>query len=103
MARIYLDYHATTPCDPRVVEAMMPFFTDKFGNAASRTHSFGKDAARACEAARARIAALIQADPSEIVFTSGATESDNLAIKGVVDFHKDKGNHVVPVATEPPA
>jgi cysteine desulfurase len=103
MARIYLDYHATTPCDPRVVEAMMPFFTDRFGNAASRTHAFGKDAARACEAARAQVAALIHADPSEIVFTSGATESDNLAIKGVVDFHQAQGNHVVTVATEHPA
>jgi len=103
MARIYLDNHATTPCDPRVVEAMLPFFTERFGNAASRTHAFGKDAARACEAARAQVAALIHADPSEIVFTSGATESDNLAIKGVVDFHKAKGNHVVTVATEHPA
>jgi cysteine desulfurase len=81
----------------------MPYFTQKFGNAASRTHSFGKEAARACDAAREQIAALLHADPSEIVFTSGATESDNLAIKGVVDFAKDKGNHVVTVATEHPA
>ncbi len=103
MARIYLDCHATTPCDPRVVEAMLPYFTNTFGNAASRTHSFGKEAARACEAARAQVAALIHADPSEIIFTSGATESDNLAIKGVVDFHKAKGNHIVTVATEHPA
>jgi cysteine desulfurase len=103
MARIYLDYHATTPCDPRVVEAMLPFFTEKFGNAASRTHSFGKEAARATEDARAQVAALIHADPSEIVFTSGATESDNLAVKGAVDFHPSKGKHVVSVATEHPA
>jgi cysteine desulfurase len=103
MARIYLDHHATTPCDPRVVEAMLPFFTQKFGNAASRTHSFGKEADRACDAAREQVAALIHADPSEIVFTSGATESDNLAIKGVVDFYKTKGNHIVTVATEHPA
>ncbi|HVE40874.1 MAG TPA: IscS subfamily cysteine desulfurase [Planctomycetota bacterium] len=103
MARIYLDCHATTPCDPRVVEAMLPYFTTTFGNAASRTHSYGKEAARACEAARAQVAALIHADPSEIVFTSGATESDNLAIKGVVESHKAKGNHIVTVATEHPA
>jgi cysteine desulfurase len=103
MARIYLDHHATTPCDPRVVEAMMPFFTERFGNAASRTHSFGKDAARGCDAARGQIAALLHADPSEIVFTSGATESDNLAIKGVADAYKSQGNHIVTVATEHPA
>jgi cysteine desulfurase len=103
MARIYLDYHATTPCDARVVEAMMPFFTEKFGNAASRTHAFGKEAGKACEAARAQIAALIHADPSEIVFTSGATESDNLAIKGVVEARKSSPTHVVTVATEHPA
>jgi len=104
MARIYLDCHATTPCDARVVEAMMPFFTEKFGNAASRTHSFGKEAARACDAARDRIAGLLHADPSEIVFTSGATESDNLAIKGIVDARKTKGApHLVTVATEHPA
>ena len=103
MARIYPDNHATTPCDPRVVEAMLPYFSVKFGNAASRTHGFGKEAEQACEAARAQIAALIHADPSEIVFTSGATESNNLAIKGVVDFHKAKGNHVVTVATEHPS
>ena len=103
MARIYLDHHSTTPCDPRVVTAMMPYFTTKFGNAASKTHAFGKVAGEAVERAREQIAALIQAQPSEIVFTSGATESNNLAIKGVVDFYKTKGNHVITVATEHPA
>src|SRR5688572_3531926 len=103
MASIYLDYHATTPCDARVVEAMMPFFTEKFGNAASRTHLFGKDAAKACESARGQIAGLIHADPSEIVLTSGATESNNLAIKGVLGFPKVRGNHIVTVATEHPS
>jgi len=103
MGRIYLDYHATTPCDPRVVEAMMPFFTQKFGNAASRTHAFGKEAARAVDEARRQIAALIHADPSEIVFTSGATESNNLAIKGLVEASRAKAKHVVTVATEHPA
>jgi cysteine desulfurase len=103
MARIYLDYHATTPCDERVVAAMMPFFTQKFGNAASRTHSFGKDAAKACDTAREQIAALIHADPSEIVFTSGATESNNLAVKGLVAASRAKSKHVITVATEHPA
>jgi len=103
MGPIYLDYHATTPCDSRVVEAMMPFFTQKFGNAASRTHAFGKEAARAVDAAREQVAALIHADPSEIVFTSGATESNNLAIKGVATFPKVRGNHLVTVATEHPS
>jgi len=103
MGRIYLDHHSTTPCDPRVVQAMMPYFTTQFGNAASRTHAFGKAAGLACDEARARIATLIHADPSEIVFTSGATESNNLAIKGVIDFYKTKGNHLITVATEHPA
>src|SRR5579862_2689526 len=103
MSRIYLDHHSTTPCDPRVVDAMMPYFTTHFGNAASRTHAFGKVAAEAVERARAQVADLIHAQPSEIVWTSGATESNNLAIKGVVDFYKTKGNHVITVATEHPA
>src|SRR5258708_1226800 len=103
MGRIYLDHHSTTPCDPRVVSAMMPYFTTKFGNAASKTHAFGKVAGEAVERAREQIAALIHAQPAEIVFTSGATESNNLAIKGVVDFYKTKGNHVITVATEHPA
>src|SRR5882762_416825 len=103
MARIYLDNHATTPCDPRVVEAMMPYFTTKFGNAASRTHAFGKEALQAVDAARAQIAALLHAEPSEILFTSGATESNNLAIKGILDFHKGRRTHLVTVATEHPA
>src|SRR5262247_3494577 len=100
---VYLDNQSTTPCDARVVEAMIPYFTEKFGNAASRTHAFGKEASRACETARARVAALIHADPSEIVFTSGATESDNLAIKGAVDARKGKAIHLITVATEHPA
>jgi cysteine desulfurase len=103
MGRIYLDHHSTTPCDPRVVEAMMPYFTTHFGNAASRTHAFGRAAAEAVERARGQIADLIHAHPSEIVFTSGATESNNLAIKGVLDFYKTKGNHLVTVATEHPS
>src|SRR5579863_939154 len=103
MARIYLDYLSTTPCDERVLEAMIPFFTQKFGNPASVTHSFGKEAARACETAREQVAALIGADPSEIIFTSGATESDNLALKGILAAPGARGNHLVTVATEHPA
>jgi cysteine desulfurase len=97
---IYLDYHATTPVDPRVLEAMLPFFGPKFGNAASGTHSFGWEAEAAVEAARKRIAALAGAGAREIVFTSGATESDNLALKGVVAAAGGAGTHIVTVATE---
>ncbi|RMD84458.1 MAG: IscS subfamily cysteine desulfurase [Candidatus Dadabacteria bacterium] len=97
---VYMDYQATTPVDPRVLEAMLPYFCERFGNPASRTHRAGWEAAEAVQAARERIAATIGARPKEIVFTSGATESDNLAIKGVVSFYRDRGSHVVTVRTE---
>ncbi len=97
---IYMDYQATTPCDPRVVEKMLPWFTEKFGNPHSRNHYYGWQAEEAVETARAQVAAIIGADAKEIVFTSGATESNNLAIKGVAHFYKAKRDHIVTVVTE---
>ena len=97
---IYMDYGATTPCDPRVVDAMIPWLREHFGNPASRSHAWGWEAEAAVERARSQVAALINADPREIVWTSGATESDNLALKGAAHFYQSRGKHIVTVQTE---
>ncbi|MFN4115142.1 MAG: aminotransferase class V-fold PLP-dependent enzyme, partial [Inhella sp.] len=97
---IYMDYGATTPVDPRVVDAMIPWLREHFGNPASRSHAYGWEAEAAVERAREQVAALIGADPREIVWTSGATESNNLAIKGAAEFYKSRGKHIVTVKTE---
>ena len=97
---IYLDYSATTPIDPIVAEAMIPWITEKFGNPASNTHVYGWDAEQAVENAREQVAQLVNADSREIVWTSGATESNNLAIKGAAQFYQDKGKHIITVKTE---
>ena len=97
---LYLDYSATTPCDPRVVQRMLPFFSDTFGNAASRSHAFGWTAEAAVEEARSQVAQLIGAHPKEILWTSGSTEANNLAIKGVAQMYREKGNHLITAVTE---
>ncbi|MFZ5464844.1 MAG: IscS subfamily cysteine desulfurase [Pseudomonadota bacterium] len=97
---IYLDYSATTPVDPRVVDKMIPYLTEKFGNPASRSHAYGWEAERAVEEAREQVAALVNADPKDIIWTSGATESNNLALKGAAHFYQSKGKHLVTVKTE---
>lgn len=102
-ARIYFDHHATTPVDPAVLEAMFPYFTERFGNPSSKNHVFGQEAANAVEEARAQVALLIGAQPADIVFTSGATESDNLAVRGLARGRRDAGGHVVTTTLEHPA
>ena len=97
---VYLDFHATTPVDPRVLEAMLPYFSGQFGNAASKQHAFGWDAQKAVDVARRQVAALIGANPAEIVFTSGASESNNLAIKGIVRAGRNRGDHIITAVTE---
>jgi len=99
-APIYLDYQATTPCDPRVVDAMLPYFTGRFGNPHSLNHAYGRDAYEAVEQARAHVAKIVGARAAEIVFTSGATEANNLALKGAAQFYRGKGNHLITVVTE---
>src|SRR3974377_1318975 len=97
---IYLDYSATTPVDPRVAQKMIPYLTEHFGNPASRSHAFGWDAEAAVEEARGHVAALLNADPREIIWTSGATEGNNLAIKGAANFNKTRGKHIITQKTE---
>jgi cysteine desulfurase len=97
---VYLDFHATTPVDPRVLDAMLPYFTEQFGNPASRQHAYGWESQKAVDTARSQVAALIGASSSEIVFTSGASESNNLAIKGAVHALRDRGDHIITAATE---
>src|SRR5215469_7583875 len=98
---VYLDYQATTPCDPRVLQAMLPWFTEKFGNPASITHAYGREAEGAVEKARGQVGLLIGAEPREIIFTSGATEANNLAVKGALRFAKQLGkDHIVTLVTE---
>src|SRR5438067_1743192 len=97
---VFLDYNSTTPVDKRVLEKMLPYFSEKFGNAASKTHVYGWLAEEAVKQAREQVAQLIQSESGEIIFTSGATEAVNLAVKGVVESYRSKGNHVVTVSTE---